>query len=511
MHWTWIVTAGATLLTIATNRPVGFVATGLAGCLAFVLAACSDPKVEAPPRANDPVPTPGRSSVLAVPIDIDTNSLRQVVEQALPRQLWAIEQHSRACVRPKEVAILGRKLKVTPPISCTIRGTVTRGTIRLRGSGQDIVADVPVHARIGAYDVGGVLKGETATGSALVHARIRLSFRPDWTPMAKVDFTHDWTQAPGIDFLGQRITFTDKVEERLAPVVQRLERTLPRELARMNVRGQVDALWRQGFTTIMLNEQRPPVWMRLTPQTLRYGGYEMQGQRLRLNLGIDALTETFVGARPDDPTPTPLPRMAPVVQQGGLRFHIPVMADYRELEPVLLRALTKRSQRPIVLPGAGEVEARFEKVVAYGTRGNKIAVGVTVAVKPKSASIGETRGLIWLVARPVNAAGSAVVRFEDLSITGNTDGIGGDLLLKLGRSEAIASTIAGSLTQNFTRDLNELLGKIGRAIENKEAGQFVIRAKVDRYRTGVIEAYGQGLYLPVDVEGTASVVFRPKT
>jgi hypothetical protein len=228
-----------------------------------------------------------------------------------------------------------------------------------------------------------------------------------------------------------------------------------------------------------------------------------------LNLGVDALTETFVGDRPKDPRPTPLPPMAPIQRGTGLRFHIPVVADYKELEPVVLRALQKRSLRPIVLPAAGEVDARFDKVVAYGTTGNKIAVALTVAVKPRSVSVGETRGLIWLVAKPVNAPGSAVVKFEQLEITGNTDGAAGNLLIELGKSGAISSTIAASLTQNFTRDLGELLGKIKRAIENKEAGQFVIRAKIDRFQTGAIAAYGQGLYLPVDVEGNATVIFRP--
>lgn len=482
----------------------------LAGCAALMLASCSSQKTGEPPRADDPVPAPRQSSVLAVPIDIDTDALRTMIEKAIPRQLWAIDQYSRRCVKPQQIKVFGQKLKVTPPISCTIRGTVTRGAIRLRGMGQDVIADVPVNARIGAYDVGGILKGETATGSAMVHARIRLSFRPDWTPVAKVTLDHDWTRAPGIDFLGQRITFTDKVGQRLGPIVAGLERSLPQELARMNIRGQVDALWRQGFTSVQLNRENPPVWMRLTPQTLRYGGYELRGQQLRLNLGIDALTETFVGNRPADPAVSPLPALAPVEGGARLRFHIPVVADYRELEPVILRALQKRSLHPIVLPGIGEIDAQFDKVIAYGTTDNRIAVGVTLSAKPRSVDVAPTRGLIWLVAKPVSAANSAIVRFEDLRITGDTDGVGGNLLLKLGQSEAVSATIAASLTQNFSNDLEKLLAKIGKAIENKQTGKFIIRAKVDRYTTGVIAAYGQGLYLPVDAEGTASVTFRPR-
>ena len=480
-----------------------------AGLLAGALGGCSDRTAEAPPRSDDPIPAPGRASLLSIPVDIDIRSLTRVIETSLPRDLWTIEQRSPRCVPPQEVKVFGQNLKVTPPISCTIRGVVTRGAIRLRGSGRDIVADVPIQARIGAYDVGGLLKGKTATGSAIAHATIRLSFRPDWSPVATVHLDHDWVKAPGIDFLGQRITFTDQADAKLAPVIRRLEQTLPAELARMNVRAQVAALWREGFTAIELNRENPPVWMRLTPQQLRYGGYEIRGQQLRLNLGLDAVTETFVGDRPQDTKPTPLPPLAPIGQDQRLRFHVPVVADYKQLEPVILRALQKRAQEPFVLPGAGSVRARFDQVVAYGTRGNKIAIGVTLAASAASVQAGETRGVIWLVARPVNAANSAVVQFEDLTISGDTDGVGGDLLLQLGRSGAISSAIAASLTQNFSRDLDELLGKIRRAIADKQAGQFVIRARIDRFETGRIAAYGQGLYLPVDLEGQASVTFRP--
>lgn len=467
-------------------------------------------EVKPPPRAEDAVPKPTQSSLLAVPIDLDTEVVRRAVENAVPRQLWTIEQHSPRCVKPRQVKLFGAKLKVTPPISCTIVGVVTRGAIRLRGQGRDIIADMPITARISARDIGGLLKGETATGSAMAHARIRLDLGADWNPRGTVKLGYDWTKAPGIDFLGQRITFTEKADEKLAPVLRKLETDLPRELARTNLRRQVEGLWRQGFTAIELNAEKPPVWMRLTPQKLRYGGYEMRGQKLQLNLGLDAITETFVGQRPADPTPTSLPPLERAETVDRLRFFIPVVADYAELEPVILRALTKRSKRPFDLPGIGTVCARFDKVVLYGTTGGKIAVGVTLAAKPEALNVGETHGLIWITARPINAPGSARVAFDQLSVSGDTDGMGGDLLIKLGSSPAFSNEIAGSLTQNFTHDLDKLLDKIKRAIERKQTGDFTIRARIEQVQTGKIEAYGAGLYLPVNVAGSAGIDYRPR-
>ncbi len=465
-------------------------------------------KVAPPPRANDPIDTPKQLSAIAVPLDVDTAVLSRALEDAIPRTLWSIDRQVKECVPPARIKLFKAKLKVTPALGCTVVGTVTRAPIRLRGQGETIIADVPIHATISARDVGGVLKGETATGAAMAHARVRLTIDEQWRPHAVVDLAYDWTDPPGIDFLGQRITFTDKADEKLGPIVRKLERTLPQEIAKLNIRAKVADAWAQSFTSLQLNESNPPVWMRVTPQKLSYGGYRLSGNKLRLELGMAALTETFVGPRPADPKPAPLPPLAR--QAGGERldFFIPVIADYAQLEPVLLRALTKRARRPFVLPGIGPVDARFEKVTGYGTTGGRIAVGLTIAARPQGSSA-ETRGIVWMTAKPVNAPNSQQVHFEGLAVDGDTNGVGGDLLLRLVNSPGVSKTLAESLTQNFTRDFQKLLGKIRRAIVDKRAGDFLIHADIDGVRTGVLKAGGQGLYLPVHATGSARVTYRP--
>lgn len=465
--------------------------------------------VEPPPRVTDRIETPHQLSAIAVPLDVDTAVLSQALEREIPRTLWSIDQQVKECVPPARIKLFKAKLKVTPSLGCTVTGTVTRAPIRLRGRGEDIIADVPIRAEIAARDVGGMLKGETATGSAMVHARIRLTLREDWSVRATVDLAYDWTQAPGIDFLGKRITFTDKADEKLQPIVRDLERELPQEIAKLQIRAKVADAWRQSFTSLALNQQNPPVWMRVTPQKLSYGGYSLSGGKLRLKLGMEALTETFVGPRPADPKPIPLP---PLIREAGgerLRFFLPVIADYAQLEPVILKALTKRSQRPFEVPGIGPVTARFEKVTGYGTTGGRIAVGLTLAARRVGDSE-DTRGVVWITAKPVNAPNSQRVAFEGLRVDGDTNGVSGDLLVQLANSPGVADVVAGALTQNFTNDFRKLLGKVERAIVEKRAGDFVIRADIGQVRTGVLKAGGQGLYLPVWADGAARVQYLPE-
>ena len=61
----------------------------------------------------------------------------------------------------------------------------------------------------------------------------------------------------------------------------------------------------KGFTTVSLNASNPPVWLRVTPQQLRFRGYMVEKERLTLNFDAAALTETFVGNRLADRVATP--------------------------------------------------------------------------------------------------------------------------------------------------------------------------------------------------------------
>jgi len=484
--------ASATLITAAT------------------LSACDrQTEVAPPPQATDTAPSPTQTSLIAVPINASTASLKQALERAVPKTLWTIDKREPACVQPQRVKVFGKKVKVTPPIACTIVGQVTRGPLRLRGEGSEIVVDVPIHATIRARDVGGVLKGETATGAAMAHARIRVELTPDWRTQGKARISYGWPQPPGIDFLGRRITFTDEADAKLAPVVRDIEREVSREIAKIDIRKQAADVWRQSFTALELNRENPPVWMRVTPQRILYGGYRIEGQRMNLNLGLEAVTETFVSGRPTDPTPTPLPRLVREMPRPHLDVRVPVIADYAILQPVVDRALAKRSKRPFVLPQLGSMMVTFGKSTIYGAPGGRIAVGVDVDAKLEARTGKPTHGRIWMTAIPVNKPGSAEVHFTDLSINGDTDGVGGDLLILLGRSEGFAPLIADALTQNFTNDLGKLQGKIKRAVDQRREGAFVIRTRVDSFETGEIKAYGNGLYLPVRLVGGASVDYRP--
>jgi hypothetical protein len=481
----------------------------LAGA-ALALTSCNRTPDEAPPRANDKIAIEPQTSVIAVPISADLARLTAALEREIPRQLWSIDQPGQTCVPSEKVKVLFVEVK-TPMIKCRIVGEVTRGKLALSGSGRTLTLTLPVHAVVRARDIGGVLRQETATADARVQARMELDLAPDWSPRGKMDLAYRWTNPPAIEFLGQRVDLSRPADAKLKGVLAQLERTLPAELGKLHVRDQAQQAWNTAFTSLQLNRSNPPVWMRISPKRLQYGGYVVRDGKVTLRLALRAITETYVGDRPPDPPRTPLPPLERIEgPPPRLTFFIPVIADYRQLEPVLMNALRKREQRPFAVPGVGPVWAKFNKATIYGSTKGRIAVGLNFSATDEANSLGKAQATVWMTAVPINRPNSREVRFTEFEVRGSTDRIGGDLVIDMADAPGLGNTIAQALTQNFEKDYDKLMAKIGRAISEKREGDFLIRAKVEEVQTGSLKAAGQGLYLPVRGTGRASVTLAPQ-
>ena len=488
-RWPWVL-GGLVAVLLA------LVALAL-GILAARRTAASRP----PPRATAAAPIPAAPSTIAVPLVADLASLQRLLDAQLPQTLWTIDQGGVKCAGP---------------LKCHVVGAAVRGPITLHGAGRDIVADIPVRAEVHARHIVGVV-GATARGEAMLHARIRLAVARDWRVRGTVRLAYDWQTPPTIAILGAHIRFTDKADAKLRPVMAKLERTLPATLDRLDLPAKIAGLWAHAFTVFSLNAANPPVWMRVVPQRMAFGGYTVADGRLRLDLALTALTQVTVGPRPPPPPPTALPAMAamPMTGPGGeVRAFVPVVADYREIVPVIAKALAKRETYPFDLPGTGAIMVHFANVQAWGAPGGRIAVGADVATWPATGAgatrwMGATRGHIWFVARPQNAADSQRVHFTDLDVRGGTDGLHGNLLLALAGSPGFSDVVADALTQNFARDFAKLRGKIAHALADKRVGAFVITARVAQVHNGALAAWGNGLYLPVWMAGPAQLAFAP--
>lgn len=505
-----VMTRGATIGAGRHRRRRIARAAMVIAAAAGLIGGCRRQPAPPPPRVETPVTLPQSASTVVVPITARLEDLERALDGVVPRRLWSIDRVEPRCIPAQRVAVFGRRVKVTPDLGCRITGVVTRGRIRLDGNGETLRLTLPVHAEISARNIGGVIRRETATGDAIVRADVRLSVRPDWTPAAKLAIRYDWTTPPGVTLFGKRITFTDKADDKLAGVLAKLERDLPARLRGLGARDAAARVWRDSFTALELNHANPPVWLRITPTHVSFDGYRVRGRTLELIATAQARTDTFVGDRPADPAPTPLPPLSKSPPQPQLTFQVPVLADYAQLEPVLARALVKRAARGISLPKVGPLDVKFGAVTIYATTGGRLAVGVDVAAAPRSKLLDVTRGRIWLTGAPWNAPDSERVEIRDLQIVANTNRDAVNLLVDLFQTPEVTDTIGESLTQDFSRDYAKVLQSARDAIARRRQGDFVLQADIARVTHGRVVPTGQGLLMTAQAFGTATIAYRPR-
>ena len=497
-----------------TSRPA------LAG-FAILLAGCEKKvEVQPPPRIEAKADLPKQNSTIEAPIAIRMADIQAAVNRAAPKVLWRINQREERCVPSQRILkgtkVLGvrpfgqRGLKVTPDLGCQIVGRAVRGPIRLTGQGETLLMTMPVSAVVSVRNVGGIIKSETATGSVNVTANVRMSMRPDWTPTAKIKIRYNWTNPPGIDLLGRRITFVEQADSRLTRVVADLEKALPRELQKLNIRPELNQIWRSGFTTIQLNRENPPAWMRITPQKLGVTGYNAGKSQVTINVAAQLLTETFVGDRPAEPEPTPLPQASAEMKQLGFVFHTPVIADYAQLEPVVLRALQKRAAKGITLKKVGAVDATFDKVTVYATENGRVAVGADLTAQLQGRPKTKTRAVVWLTGELFNAPDSSVLSVRNLAITHDTSSKAVNLAIRLFTDPSVVDTIEAALVEDFAKDTDHVITAARDAIRERREGDVTVSASIDEVHSGRIAATGEGLVLPVRATGSATIRYQPR-
>ena len=482
------------------------------------------PDYPAPERIETPFVPPQRISTISVPVRFDLDQLEGAINRATPQALWSIDEQ-RTCAAPARATLCLKHVRpckgaecrdipckigfkraaVTPTISCRIVGQVTRGPIRMSGRGETIMLAMPVKAVVQARDIGGIIKHKTATAAAVVRATVRLGIDRNWTPRAKVALAYDWTEPPSIELLGQKVGFARRADSALQKVIAGLERDLPRMLPRDQLRSGAAAAWRSAFTTIELNRDRPPAWMRVTPRGIGLAGYRIAGRTVEARVIAEAVTETRIGARPDAPAPTPLPPPLAAIPARGLNVAIPVLADYGQLEPVLKRALDKLARKPVELEGIGPVKVAFGKVTLYPIADGRLAVGIEAEADAVRGPLSATHGKVWLTALPYNEPGSEVVRVRDLQIFGRTDRAAVDLLISLFMDRQIVQQIEGALVQDFNKDYERVLAAARKAIAERQLGDFRLNATITGVSHGQVVVTGSGLFMPTEVTGEATI------
>ncbi|MEO0589367.1 MAG: DUF4403 family protein [Pseudomonadota bacterium] len=458
-----------------------------------------------PPRVENDLKREVAQSVVVTRATAPIGAIRNKLETALPTTLVTLDKRLEECVPKQQVKALGIKLFKTPRLGCNLVGEITRGPITLGGSGSVLRARVPIEARIEVQDLGDIIKRETVTAAADVTVTARLGVGPDWSLNSELDLSYTWTTEPGIDVAGQRITFTGPADDALAKSLGDIERELEGEIRKVDLRSEIEKAWREGHDTVSINRENPPVWMRITPREVGAGSLSVSGSSIAAELMLGAALELMVGDRPEPAEPGPLGANVGVASPPGFDLSVPVLADYKELEPVILKALSKLSADELIGDDSAGIEAEFKSVELYATQNGRIAVGIEAQVVPTGQfSWARAGGTVWLTGEPMTRKGSEVLSIENLEVYGDMDRTAGDVLLGFLDRPVIKALIQDALITDFRKDYDEVVVKAEKGLKSVKVGTAQLSFDVEAFEHGAILVTGAGLYMPVKARGAVS-------
>lgn len=443
---------------------LGLAATAVAG-IAYWYAAVES--YRGPPRTAEVVGAMSRPSRVIVPISVSLDELQKQANEKIPARLVSIAEGRDGCVPAQWINAFGIKTKITPDIDCHIEGAVDRGPVSIGGAGRNLVLSSHISAGVtvrGRGDIGQHIR-ETGDGALDATVGMAVDIAPDWTPQVTVNPGYRWTDAFGITVFGIRITFASKINPKIDEQLQRLKDNLPGIVAQLGLRQKAEEGWKKGFTVVPVSET-PPVWVRFTPQEIGFPGYAIEGRFLNAQIAVAGITETFLGPKPPELAPTPLPPLKKDMQPGGFDVFVPVSADYAALADAAKKELNVGQERIVKVDALGDVRVIVNDVTLHQTTGRKLAIGVNLSAKPPQAFL-STKGTVWLIADIAidNAARRIVVKSLDLY--SQTDNAPVDLLASLVRVEALNKAIRDALTYNFGRDYEKALADSSKLLKRE--------------------------------------------
>ncbi|MEM6857503.1 MAG: DUF4403 family protein [Pseudomonadota bacterium] len=447
-----------------------------------------------PPRVENELKLEAAQSVVVTRATAPIGTIRKRLETALPTTLVTLDKRVEECVPKQQVKALGIKLFKMPRLACNLVGEITRGPITLGGSGSVLRAKVPIEVRIEVQNLGDIIKRETVTAAADVTVLARLGVGPDWTINSQLDLSYKWTTEPGINFAGQRITLTGPADDALAKSLNAIERELEGEIRKVDLRSEIEKVWREGHDSVSINRKNPPVWMRITPRQVGAGSLSVSRTDIAVDVMLDAALELTVGDRPEPAEPGPLGSNIGVASAPGFNLSVPVLADYKQLEPVILKALRKVSAHEIIGNRSSGIEAKFKSVELYATKNGRLAVGIETQVVPTgSFSWASTSGTVWLTGQPVTTGGSEVLTIENLEVYGDMDRAAGDVLLGFLDRPVIRIRIQDALVTDFRKDYDEVVRKAEKGLKSIKVGTARLSFEVEELEHGAISVTGAGL------------------
>ncbi|PWT78522.1 MAG: hypothetical protein C5B58_15200 [Acidobacteria bacterium] len=245
--------------------------------------------------------------------------------------------------------------------------------------------------------------------AGVISGRVRPEIQPDWQIQPNLQANIDVQNA---NFMIKNLHVAgflrDRLNERIPQLTNSATPALNQALA---LHDRLTAYWTQAFRLFQVSNE-PNIYIKFVPKSIQLVQPHSTTDGLLLSgAGIDCSCSLFVGGRPQDPTPTPLPT-ATIVAAVEPKFQllVPVSISLQEVAKVLENKL--RDQK---LTFASDATATVRNIVV-GSTGNKLLIRASIdAVESTLGS--QLEGEVTLEGVPVISPDGVTLELDQLGYT----------------------------------------------------------------------------------------------
>jgi hypothetical protein len=284
-----------------------------------------------------------------VPVRIGLAIIQRELDGQTPNPLADLSEKNAVCIEAQWLKTKGLpkcrlegikiycedtwiKTKTTPEIRCDITGKVQKSApLTLTGRGPTVRLTVPVSASVTAK----ALVQETVTAGADLFADITPKLANDWSLTALIEPDFRWSQRPELRLFNfVRVTVASKAEPEVRKALEKFATHAQKELARIEFRRTVEAVWRDVQRPIALSNS-PPAYAAFEPTAAYFTGLDVRDNVLHTTIGLSGHTRVILGEPPQAPRLRPLPPLtAEAPSPGEFVVGLPASAGYQDLQDI---------------------------------------------------------------------------------------------------------------------------------------------------------------------------------
>jgi hypothetical protein len=242
----------------------------------------------------------------------------------------------------------------------------------------------------------------------------RINLGQDWRiSTSTTPNGYKWVSEPKVKIGFFEIPITNIIEKIMDRELPNVVKTVDGEIAKINLKPQAEFAWKSVQQPFLMNEAYQ-AWLKVTPQSVMMTQIGVKGKNVRIGLGITAVAETYLGAKPAGSVMPTVPALK-IVDKMDEKFEVGMMTDipYSQLRKIAMEQAGGKTYEF----NDGKQKVTVLDIEVYG-HGNDVVVATTMS--------GALNGKVYIKGKPWYDAASTSLKIKDLDFDLDTK----DKLLK---------------------------------------------------------------------------------